>query len=237
MPAAATASLLQAWAVLERAAGDVSLARQLFKCAVKADPKSEPSWLVRPRSPPCCLLPAPAEEAGPRVGAGLPPTPVAAGVDAPRSHAGSRPALPEASSGPLSPSRRPSAPVPSTSNRLAAQAAPHPPTFLLACCPPVSLCNIRRAPPAVRAGVPCHAGGPHPPVPAPAPHSQPLPLLLLLPTNPCNSYSQPTPATPTPNQPLLQLTPTQPTPTTPTPNQPLLLLLPTNPSYNLLPPN
>ena len=38
--------LFQAWAILERAAGDIPLARQLFKCAVKADPTSEPSWLA-----------------------------------------------------------------------------------------------------------------------------------------------------------------------------------------------
>ena len=38
---------LQAWAVLEAADGNTQLARQLFKCAVKADPSSEPSWLVR----------------------------------------------------------------------------------------------------------------------------------------------------------------------------------------------
>ena len=37
---------LQAWAMLERDAGNPELARELFKCAVKADPKSEPSWLV-----------------------------------------------------------------------------------------------------------------------------------------------------------------------------------------------
>ncbi len=36
--------------MLERDAGNPELARELFKCAVKADPKSEPSWLVR-----CCL--------------------------------------------------------------------------------------------------------------------------------------------------------------------------------------
>ena len=37
----------QAWAVLEAADGNTQLARQLFRCAVKADPGSEPSWLVR----------------------------------------------------------------------------------------------------------------------------------------------------------------------------------------------
>eukprot|EP00887_Chlorella_sp_A99_P006541 scaffold3.g6541.t1 len=46
-PGVADVSLIfQAWAVLERAAGEVGVARQLFKCAVKADPKSEPSWLA-----------------------------------------------------------------------------------------------------------------------------------------------------------------------------------------------
>ncbi len=38
--------IFQAWAVLEAGAGNHSMARQLFKCAVKANPKSEPSWLV-----------------------------------------------------------------------------------------------------------------------------------------------------------------------------------------------
>ena len=32
--------------MLERDEGNVQLARELLKCAVKADPKSEPSWLV-----------------------------------------------------------------------------------------------------------------------------------------------------------------------------------------------
>lgn len=32
--------------MLERDAGNAQLARELLKCAVKADPKSEPSWLV-----------------------------------------------------------------------------------------------------------------------------------------------------------------------------------------------
>jgi hypothetical protein len=36
----------QAWGVLESQQGNIDLARQLFKCAVKADPKSEASWLV-----------------------------------------------------------------------------------------------------------------------------------------------------------------------------------------------
>ena len=34
--------------MLEARAGNVALARQLFKCAVRADPASEKSWLVRP---------------------------------------------------------------------------------------------------------------------------------------------------------------------------------------------
>jgi hypothetical protein len=38
--------VFQAWAMLERDEGNVQLARELLKCAVKADPKSEPSWLV-----------------------------------------------------------------------------------------------------------------------------------------------------------------------------------------------
>lgn len=38
--------VFQAWAMLERDAGNPELARELFKCAVKADPKSEPSWLA-----------------------------------------------------------------------------------------------------------------------------------------------------------------------------------------------
>ncbi len=40
----------QAWGVLEAEDGNIQLARQLFKCAVKADPGSEPSWLVRLRA-------------------------------------------------------------------------------------------------------------------------------------------------------------------------------------------
>lgn len=45
----------QAWGVLEAEDGNIQLARQLFKCAVKADPSSEPSWLVRctPATRPC----------------------------------------------------------------------------------------------------------------------------------------------------------------------------------------
>ncbi len=40
------ALVFQAWAVLERAAGDYESARALFKCAVRADPKNSPSWMV-----------------------------------------------------------------------------------------------------------------------------------------------------------------------------------------------
>ena len=40
------ANALQAWGVLEKGEGNIQLARQLFKCAVKADPASEASWLV-----------------------------------------------------------------------------------------------------------------------------------------------------------------------------------------------
>jgi tetratricopeptide (TPR) repeat protein len=36
----------QAWGVLEGREGNTTLARQLFKCAVKADPQSVPSWQV-----------------------------------------------------------------------------------------------------------------------------------------------------------------------------------------------
>ena len=32
--------------MLEAGEGNIELARQLFKCAVKADPSSEMSWLV-----------------------------------------------------------------------------------------------------------------------------------------------------------------------------------------------
>ena len=38
--------VFQAWAVLERDAGNAELARELFKCAIKADARSEPSWLA-----------------------------------------------------------------------------------------------------------------------------------------------------------------------------------------------
>ena len=41
-----TSLVFQAWAVLERDSGNVELARELFKCAVKADSRSEPSWLA-----------------------------------------------------------------------------------------------------------------------------------------------------------------------------------------------
>jgi len=37
---------VQAWGVLEAGEGNVQLARQLFRCAVKANPASEASWLV-----------------------------------------------------------------------------------------------------------------------------------------------------------------------------------------------
>ena len=43
--------MMQAWAVLECGEGNTELARQLFKCAVKADPSSEASWLVRALRP------------------------------------------------------------------------------------------------------------------------------------------------------------------------------------------
>lgn len=45
----------QAWAVLEAHARNHDLARQMFKCAVKADPSSKPSWGVSlpPRAVPC----------------------------------------------------------------------------------------------------------------------------------------------------------------------------------------
>lgn len=38
--------IFQAWAVLEVGDQNYSMARQLFKCAVKANPQSEPSWLA-----------------------------------------------------------------------------------------------------------------------------------------------------------------------------------------------
>ena len=38
--------VFQAWAVLEARHGTTQLARELFKCAVKADPTSEISWEV-----------------------------------------------------------------------------------------------------------------------------------------------------------------------------------------------
>lgn len=40
------AQVFQAWAVLEAQHGTVQLARELFKCAVKANPQSEVSWAV-----------------------------------------------------------------------------------------------------------------------------------------------------------------------------------------------
>ncbi len=45
---------MQAWGVLEAQQGNIDLARQLFKCAVKADPTSEKSWLVRRELSPLC---------------------------------------------------------------------------------------------------------------------------------------------------------------------------------------
>ena len=38
--------LFQAWGVLEEREGNVALARQLYKCGVKADPTSETTWLT-----------------------------------------------------------------------------------------------------------------------------------------------------------------------------------------------
>ncbi len=40
------AQVFQAWAVLEAQHGTIQLARELFKCAVKANPQSEISWAV-----------------------------------------------------------------------------------------------------------------------------------------------------------------------------------------------
>jgi len=40
------AQVLQAWAVLEAQHGTIQLARELYKCAVKANPQSEVSWAV-----------------------------------------------------------------------------------------------------------------------------------------------------------------------------------------------
>lgn len=40
------AQVFQAWAVLEQRHGTIQLARELFKCAVKADPQSQISWAV-----------------------------------------------------------------------------------------------------------------------------------------------------------------------------------------------
>jgi len=46
-PRARDVSLIfQAWAVLERDVGNPKLARELFKCAIKANPRSEPTWLA-----------------------------------------------------------------------------------------------------------------------------------------------------------------------------------------------
>jgi hypothetical protein len=42
--------------VLEQGEGNIQLARQLYKCAVKADPSSERSWLVRVLAAPHCPL-------------------------------------------------------------------------------------------------------------------------------------------------------------------------------------
>ena len=42
----AAAHMFQPWAVLEQKAGNIKLARELFKCAVKADPSSKVSWQV-----------------------------------------------------------------------------------------------------------------------------------------------------------------------------------------------
>lgn len=41
-----TTLIFQAWALLEQNEGNIELARELFKCAIKADPRSEPSWLA-----------------------------------------------------------------------------------------------------------------------------------------------------------------------------------------------
>ena len=45
------AKVFQAWAVLEQRHGTLQLARELFKCAVKADPQSQTSWAVRHTPP------------------------------------------------------------------------------------------------------------------------------------------------------------------------------------------
>ena len=47
--APSVALIFQAWALLERDASNTDLARELLKCAVKADPRSEPSWRVSER--------------------------------------------------------------------------------------------------------------------------------------------------------------------------------------------
>ena len=46
------AQVFQAWAVLEQRHGTLQLARELFKCAVKADPQSQTSWAVSHPPPP-----------------------------------------------------------------------------------------------------------------------------------------------------------------------------------------
>ena len=43
-----TALVFQAWGVLEARNDNPQLARELFKCAVKADPRSQISWQVNP---------------------------------------------------------------------------------------------------------------------------------------------------------------------------------------------
>lgn len=48
------AQVFQAWGVLEARHGTVQLARELFKCAIKADPKSEITWAVSA----CCMVQA-----------------------------------------------------------------------------------------------------------------------------------------------------------------------------------
>ena len=40
------AKVFQAWAVLEQRHGTIQLARELCKCAIKADSQSEMSWAV-----------------------------------------------------------------------------------------------------------------------------------------------------------------------------------------------
>lgn len=57
------AQVFQAWAVLEQRHGTLQLARELFKCAVKADPQSQTSWAVRHHNP--LPLPQPPLDPGP----------------------------------------------------------------------------------------------------------------------------------------------------------------------------